>query len=495
MFWAVTGAFAFIVLAWLWRINAAMQSVPESARQASPRRWTERELRDTYERLKQKPLDFVKLLPPRLDRRYVVVGGSGLVGGDIVLQLLQRGESPECIRVVDFVPLNRRDMIGKVAGCDFVKADISSRSSVDAAFSKPWPESVVKKPLTVFHTAAAVRPQERSLLIYHRISAVNRDGAVNVLKASRAAGADIFIATSSASVSIVPPKFWIWPWQRTPVNYLQIANERDFDASLRPHDRFFSNYAYSKAEAERAVCNANEPTFRTGTIRPGNPIYGQKTDPVLGIVLRMRDNVTWISHIVQNFVNSRNVALAHLQFEAALALPKGNPNNANPTTTTMPACAGRTFNVTDLGPPPSFADVYCAAQTLSATPVRVTQQNPIMLFLLAHAIEAWCLLLARLPFLTAWFGWREPSGPIHMLQPSVFSVSCHTLVDDSLARKSVAEGGIGYRGGCTTIEGICEQILEWNRENGKEGKAVEDVGGGVDGTVAKAALNTAGLAA
>lgn len=165
----------------------------------------------------------------------------GLVGGDIVLQLLQRGESPESIRVVDFVPLSRRDMVDAAAGSDFVQADISSRASVEAAFSKPWPASVAKKPLTVFHTAAAVRPQERSLLLYHRLSAVNRDGAVNVLEAARAAGADIFIATSSASVSIVPPKFWIWPWQSSPTDYFQVANEKDFDSPLRPHDQFFSN--------------------------------------------------------------------------------------------------------------------------------------------------------------------------------------------------------------------------------------------------------------
>ncbi len=408
------------------------------------------------------------------------------MGGDIVLQLLQRGESPESIRVVDFVPLSRRDMVAAAAGCDVIKADISSRASVDAAFSKPWPASVANRPLTVFHTAAAVRPQERSKLLYHRISAVNRDGAVNVLEAARAAGADVFIATSSASVSIVPPKFWIWPWQSSPPNYFQVVSEKDFDAPLRPHNQFFANCkssfftpnlrihtkhikltpptdAYSKAEAERAVCAANQPGFLTGTIRPGNPIYGQKTDPVLGIALRMRDNVTWIAHIVQNYVNSRNVALAHLQFEAALA--------AAAQSKTMPLCAGRTFNVTDPGPPIAFADLYLAATTLSTTGVTVTPQRPILLFLIAHAIEAWCLLLARVPVLTRWFGWKEPAGPIHMLQPAVFNVSIHTVIDDSAAKRSVAEGGIGYRGGCETIEGVCEEILEWNREHEEVGVA------------------------
>lgn len=197
----------------------------------------------------------------------------------------------------------------------------------------------------------------------------------------------------------------------------------------------------------------------------------------------MRDNVTWIPHVVQNFVNSRNVALSHLQFEAALAAQRGQE---------MPACAGRTFNVTDPGPPIAFADVYSAAKELAVTRVTVDPQRPLLMLLIAHLIEAWCLLLTRLPFLTTVLGWKEPAGPIHMLQPSVFSISIHTVVDDSRARKSVAEGGIGYQGGCTTIEGICEEILQWNREHegGEDGGAE-----GPDGKVAKAALSGQGVAA
>lgn len=199
--------------------------------------------------------------------------------------------------------------------------------------------------------------------------------------------------------------------------------------------------------------------------------------------------VTWIPHIIQNFVNSRNVALAHLQFEAALA-PQTAGDDSTPA---MPRCAGRTFNVTDPGPPIAFADVYNAAVQLSATPVTVSYKHPLLLFLIAHVIEAWCLLLAHVPLLTKWFGWREPKGDVHFLQPSVFSVSIHTVVDDSLARKSVAEGGIGYSGGCDTIEGVCEEILEWNREHEAAGDAV--MAEGPDGKVAKAALVAKGVAA
>jgi hypothetical protein len=208
-------------------------------------------------------------------------------------------------------------------------------------------------------------------------------------------------------------------------------------------------------------------------------------------MLKTGDNVTWIPHVVQNFVNSRNVALAHLKFEAALA---DKPAAA------MPRCAGRTFNVTDQGPPIAFADVYRAGEELATTHVRNTPVSPALLFLVAHAIEKWCLLLACLPFLTTVFGLREPSGPIHMLQPSVFSVSCHTIVDDSAAKRSVEEGGIGYRAGCTTMEGVCEEILEWNREH-EEGAGAGAGNGGVVagegqvGKMAKAAMTAKGAAA
>jgi hypothetical protein len=81
-----------------------------------------------------------------------VKGYMADTAAQLVLQLLRRGQTPESIRIVDFVPLNRSDMLNVAAGCDYVKADIASRSSVEEAFSKPWPKSVAEKPLTVFHS-------------------------------------------------------------------------------------------------------------------------------------------------------------------------------------------------------------------------------------------------------------------------------------------------------------------------------------------------------
>lgn len=74
--WAVAAAFSLVVI-WLYRVNMAMQAVPESMINAAPQRWTKQQIRDTYERVKKKPTDFGSRLPSALDRRYVVFGGAG----------------------------------------------------------------------------------------------------------------------------------------------------------------------------------------------------------------------------------------------------------------------------------------------------------------------------------------------------------------------------------------------------------------------------------
>jgi len=465
LLWALAPQLAVLIV-YLWAVNSSMKQVPPEALKKSPHRWTSAEIRATYDRLKEEPIDFGKLLPAQLHRRYVIVGGAGLVGGDIVLQLLRRGQSPESIRIVDFQPLNRKDMLEHASGCDYVKADITSLASVESAFSKPWPKSVAHLPLTVFHTAAAIRYGERSLRLYNRVARVNKAGTANVLSAARSVGkADIFIATSSSSVAYKPASLWSswWPF-KTPENYYQVLSESDFDAPLRPHNQFFGNYGYAKAEAERLVCAANDPSnFRTGVIRPGNGIYGQIGDVIVGAILKMGQIISWTPNVIQNSVNSRNVALAHLQFEAALATsPSDNP----------PKCAGRPYLVTDPGPAICFKDLHKAVKELAVTPKPMGEvyPPPVVMLLVAQAIEAWSLLLDRLPFLTSVFGWKEPSGDLAQLQPAVFTASAFMICDDSAARRSVEKGGLGYRRGCNTLEGICMQVLEWNREQEEEAR-------------------------
>ncbi|KAK4229078.1 hypothetical protein QBC38DRAFT_453703 [Podospora fimiseda] len=462
MLWQVVLAILGIGLIWLYRFNEALKAVPEEVRKLAPRRWTPQEVRETYERLTRNPIDFNKILPPKLDRRYVVVGGSGLVGGDIVLALLQRGQQPESIRILDFSPITRSDMITKASGCDFITTNIASPESVNAAFAQPWSKSVASLPLTVFHTAAIIHPQERSELLYHRISPVNRDGAINVVNAAKSSGANIFIGTSSCSVSVKPISFWVWPWQNSPKKFFHVCDDKDFDAPLRSHDEFFANYARSKAEAERYILSHNSPSFRTGTIRPGNAIYGNKNDVCLGTVLRTLEHVSWVPDVIQNHVHSRNVAAAHLHFESALATP--SPSDS------LPACAGRPFLVTDNGPPLRFHNVYIAPNEIAVKPIKLVSTPPVLMHILAFFLESWSLLLVRFPVLGEKLGWKEPSGPINQMQPAVLAVTIHSIVDDSKARKGVEEGGIGYKGACDSLEGFVTQIMEWNEEVEREEK-------------------------
>lgn len=140
----------------------------------------------------------------------------------------------------------------------------------------------------MFHTAAVILASDRSPLLYYFPEKVNVKGTANVLAASRAAGADIFSSTSSASISIRPVNPFTAGIRRQraaakePGNFWQVLDERDFWKPCRAYDEFFGNYPASKAAAERLVCDASCKEFRTGCIRPANGVYGNPTDNTVG---------------------------------------------------------------------------------------------------------------------------------------------------------------------------------------------------------------------
>jgi len=179
----------------------------------------------------------------------------------------------------------------RVREVDYVKTDISSAASANAAFSKPWPASVAELPLTVFHTAAVIVPSDRSKLVYGFLDSINVRGTQHILDAARHAGADVFVYTSSASVAIRPVGLWAspwpWNWHKWPRDFAQQLDEADFFKPLRPHEEFYANYPVSKATAERMVCAANARMFRTGAIRPAHGIYGHPSDNTVGTPLNM----------------------------------------------------------------------------------------------------------------------------------------------------------------------------------------------------------------
>lgn len=148
--------------------------------------------------------------------------------------------------------------------------------------------------------------------------------------------------------------------------------------------------------------------------------------------------------------------MAHLQYEAALLGSHAHK------------VAARPFLVTDAGPPPMFKDFYTLVESVSVTPFRIQYPPPLMLLLIAHCIEAYCLLLWRVPVLQKFFS--EPDMPLYMLQPASVAGSINALINDADARKRVEDGGLGYQAKCTTMEGLCMQLAAWNRwvKSGRE---------------------------
>jgi len=205
---------------------------------------------------------------------------TGLVGSWIVAHLLDRGENPASLRIIDLVSPTTEIL---ARGVGYFQTDITDELNVSTAFGKPWPESVYQRPLTVFHTAAIIRPSERLQRFLPFCAKVNINGTKNIINAAKKAGATCFVSTSSGSVSLRKLKFWIMPWETLPRRVMQILS----DSAKIPqhHNEFFGNYAVTKVEAERIVCSADNPAagFRTGCIRPSNGIYGIGSDASMTI--------------------------------------------------------------------------------------------------------------------------------------------------------------------------------------------------------------------
>ncbi|KAJ5648068.1 3-beta hydroxysteroid dehydrogenase/isomerase family protein [Penicillium lividum] len=453
-----------LAVLYLRHVNTAMKKTPEEAHNLSPKRWTVDEVKSAYKKASETPVDVSKSLPPKQTRRYIVVGGSGLVGGWIVQHLLSRGEDPSTIRILDLLTPTKEVLD---LGVTYIKTNITDKLIVDTAFEQPWPQSVSKLPLTVFHTAAIIRPQDRLEAFLPLCSNVNVEGTRNVLNAAKANGVSCFISTSSGSVGLHRPDFWIAPWDSLPKRAVQIFS--DDGALPQRHDEFFGNYAVTKIEAEKLVRASDDQAsnFRTGCIRPANGIYGIGSDvamTITGVYLRSGGSPTWLRPVIQSFVNAENVSIAHLLYEQRI-IEQGTPGS------TVPDIGGQAFVVTDPNPAISFGDLYTLLGTLAQTPIAFPTVQPIYLFLLAYVIEAYSFVQFK------YLPWLLPkiTGDLAQIQPSLFAISdvC-TIADDSRARMSPEEGGLGYNPPLTTMQGMCKEVLHWNKNAVTNGAAVDE---------------------
>ncbi|KAK1226844.1 hypothetical protein PQX77_010148 [Marasmius sp. AFHP31] len=445
--------------------DRALQVIPDRALKFSPERCTPENVRATSSKLQSGPsISVDNQIPDKTDRRYIVTGGAGFLGGWIVVQLIKRGEDPRNIRVLDIRKPTRsdlRDGIGK--DVDYRIVDVTNAEAVQEAFNASWPTGS-ESPITIFHTAANIRFYERDASTVNSSARVNIVGTQNVLNAARAIGASILISTSSASVGVRATSLFLHPWRREPKFFVQVINDDDSIIPKR-HQNFFSNYAYTKREGEKLVRAAHLSTsgngiLRTGCIRPGNGVYGPGGDMLCGAYLVRKTNPTWISHVIQNCIYVENCALAHLLYERRLLdLENGSTN---------PDIGGDAFCVTDPGPPPTYGDLYTTLNTLTDGETVFPELSVTGMYMFSYLIEFYYLFRNRMLSSSYWpvlkFLLPPVNGDLVNLQPSLFHfTSVHLIFDDSRARLPPEKGGLGFKGAWTTIEGLHELVQDHKR--------------------------------
>jgi len=170
--------------------------------------------------------------------------------------------------------------------------------------------------------------------------------------------------------------------------------------------------------------------------------------------------VTWIPNIVQHFIGVENCSLAHLCYEQRLIeLGHGGKN---------PDIGGRSFIVTDAGPPIAYGDCHKAIEVLTEGNVKFQVLSSSLMLLFAHILQTYHLatyLLSQSPnVLLRAAGAFLPklSAPIINLQPSLWNLTnVHLIFDSSNARARPEAGGLGYEPLWTSLEGICQAVSDY----------------------------------
>jgi nucleoside-diphosphate-sugar epimerase len=220
--------------------------------------------------------------------RCLVIGGSGMLGFEIVRQLVDQHKQ---VRVLDLQPLPEPI-------CEFVQGDI--RNSEDL-------RTACRDIEVVFQTAAAVWDRSTPARVYEQ---VNVGGNRRVVDACLELGIRRLVYTSTLDVVVEGSKPIV-----------------DGDESL-PYPRRLPRdpYCRTKIVAERLVLEANGPRLATCALRPVG-MYGPRDRYHLGNVIRMArrgkfvrlgDGTARFSHVY-----SENAAFAHLL--AAERLRPGSP--------------------------------------------------------------------------------------------------------------------------------------------------------------------------
>ncbi len=221
--------------------------------------------------------------------RALVTGGGGFLGSAIARMLVERGDE------VTVLGRNRYPEL-EALGCSGIVADLSE-----------GPPDLPDDLDVIFHVAALAGMWGP----YERYFAVNVQGTRHMLEASRSAGAQRFVYTSSPSVT-----------------FRGKDEENVTEAECDYPESFPFHYPATKAQAEQEVLEANDPEFATTSLRP-HLIYGPGDPHLLPRLIarqragRLRIIGEGANKVAVTYVD--NAAVAHLQ--AADALHPGSVNS------------------------------------------------------------------------------------------------------------------------------------------------------------------------
>lgn len=377
---------------------------------------------------------------------------KGLLGIQMVVDLHKAGAPAEAIRVVDLRAPQEEDLPKAFAGQISVEqADMTSDASLRKAYNAAWPSSVAKLPLTVFHVASVIRPYERLQCFYHRLVKPNIDGAALSMAAARDAGAGLFIYTSSAHVYSRRVRWREGIFSGRVPGFFQLYDGKDFKKPLLQDSEYANNYARSKAVAERMVCEGDDHRgMRTGALRPGNAILGQR-DVIFANIMATGNTATFSRPWAQHYVYVGNVSLAHLQYEVAM-LSSEHVDNV----------AARPWLITDKGKALYYKDCYRIFDLCLEKGLKVAVPPPGLLMAVAHMMEAYDVFRSYLPFFGQFLPF--PGVPTCFLQPGTVDAAVNMVVDDSESRKTLEDGGIGYSPAYDSLQGICDMVTTFNEK-------------------------------
>jgi nucleoside-diphosphate-sugar epimerase len=149
---------------------------------------------------------------------YLVTGGAGFIGSNIVAELLQRGER---VRVLDNFSTGRRENVAPfVEQMDLIEGDLRDLSTVTSA---------VDGTDYVLHQGALPSVQQ-SIDDPLTIHAINATGTLNLLLAARDSGVKRVVFASSCSIygddPVLPKREDMLPAPKSPYAVTKLAGER-----------------------------------------------------------------------------------------------------------------------------------------------------------------------------------------------------------------------------------------------------------------------------